>query len=98
MGIILSRFREKKTTIEILEDLDSKIKEIQEYGQNTEQKHKKIVGTLVIYSVVLYITTAFIFYFYFFPASLYDQIFYITPLLIFPIIILFTKKNGIVVL
>ncbi|KAF7410391.1 hypothetical protein HZH68_004772 [Vespula germanica] len=82
----------KKTTIEILEDLDSKIKEIQEYGQNTEQKHKKIVGTLVIYSVVLYITTAFIFYFYFFPASLYDQIFYITPLLIFPIIILFTKK------
>ncbi|XP_047346538.1 endoplasmic reticulum junction formation protein lunapark-B isoform X1 [Vespa velutina] len=92
MGIILSRFREKKTTIEILEDLDSKIKEIQEYGQNTEQKHKKIVGTLVIYSVVLYITTAFIFYFYFFPASLYDQIFYITPLLIFPIIILFTKK------
>nr|XP_050847720.1 endoplasmic reticulum junction formation protein lunapark-B [Vespula vulgaris] len=92
MGIILSRFRVKKTTIEILEDLESKIKEIQEYGQNTEQKHKKIVGTLVIYSVVLYITTAFIFYFYFFPASLYDQIFYITPLLIFPIIILFTKK------
>lgn len=92
MGIILSRFRGKKTTIQILEDLDSKIKEIQEYGQNTEQRHKKIVGTLVIYSVVLYITTAFIFYFYFFPASLYDQIFYITPLLIFPILILLTKK------
>lgn len=92
MGIILSRFRAKKTTIEILEDLDSKIKEIQEYGQNTEHRHKKIVGTLVIYSVALYITTAFIFYFYFFPASLYDQLFYITPLLIFPILILFTKK------
>ncbi|XP_014597994.1 PREDICTED: protein lunapark-B isoform X1 [Polistes canadensis] len=92
MGIILSTFRRKKTTIEILEELDSKIKEIQEYGQNTEQRHKKIVGTLVIYSVALYITTAFIFYFYFFPASLYDQLFYITPLLIFPILILLTKK------
>ncbi|XP_015186222.1 PREDICTED: protein lunapark-B [Polistes dominula] len=92
MGIILSTFRRKKTTIEILEELDSKIKEIQEYGQNTEQRHKKIVGTLVIYSVTLYITTAFIFYFYFFPASLYDQLFYITPLLIFPILILLTKK------
>ena len=92
MGIILSRFRKKKTTIEILEDLDSKIKEIERYGHTTEQRHKKIVGTLILYSVILYIVTAFVFYFYFFPASLYNQIFYIIPLLIFPILILLTKK------
>ncbi|XP_058797361.1 endoplasmic reticulum junction formation protein lunapark-B-like [Phymastichus coffea] len=92
MGIIFSRFRKKRTTIEVLDDLDKKIKDIQEYGQNTEQRHKKIVGTLIIYSVALYIITAMVFYFYFFPAELYDQIFYITPLLIFPILILFTKK------
>ncbi|XP_015432814.1 PREDICTED: protein lunapark-A [Dufourea novaeangliae] len=92
MGIILSRFRKKKTTIEILEDLDMKIKEIERYGLTTEQRQKKIVGTLILYSVVLYIISAFIFYFCFFPASLYDQIFYIIPLLIFPILILLTKK------
>lgn len=63
-----------------------KIKNIQEYGQNTEQRHKKIVGTLIIYSVALYVITAVLFYFYFFPAELFDQIFYITPLLIFPIL------------
>ncbi|XP_032679796.1 endoplasmic reticulum junction formation protein lunapark-B isoform X2 [Odontomachus brunneus] len=92
MGIILSRFRKKKTTIEILEDLDSQIKEIQQYGQTTEQRHKKIVGTIIIYGVVLYVMIAFIFYFCFFPASLYDQLFYIIPLLFFPILILLTKK------
>ncbi|CAD6201773.1 GSCOCG00002768001-RA-CDS [Cotesia congregata] len=92
MGIILSRFRKKKTTIEILEDLDSQIKEIEQYGQTTEQRHKKIVGTLIIYSVLLYVVTAVLFYFYFFPASLYDQLFYITPLLVFPLLIIFTKK------
>ncbi|XP_017760982.1 PREDICTED: protein lunapark-B isoform X2 [Eufriesea mexicana] len=92
MGIILSRFHKKKTTIEILEDLDKKIKEIEKYGHVTEQRHKKIIGTLILYSVTLYIITAFIFYFCFFPASLYDQIFYIIPLLIFPILILLTKK------
>ncbi|KAH0553791.1 endoplasmic reticulum junction formation protein lunapark-A isoform X2 [Cotesia glomerata] len=92
MGIILSRFRKKKTTIEILEDLDSQIKKIEQYGQTTEQRHKKIVGTLIIYSVLLYVVTAVLFYFYFFPASLYDQLFYITPLLIFPLLIIFTKK------
>lgn len=92
MGIILSRFRKKKTTIEVLEDLDAQIKEIQQYGQTTEQRHKKIVGTIIIYGVVLYVMIAFIFYFCFFPASLYDQLFYIIPLLFFPILILLTKK------
>ncbi|XP_018354473.1 PREDICTED: protein lunapark-B isoform X2 [Trachymyrmex septentrionalis] len=92
MGIILSRFQKKKTTIEILEGLDAQIKDIQQYGQTTEQRHKKIVGTIIIYGVVLYVMIAFIFYFCFFPASLYDQIFYITPLLFFPILILLTKK------
>lgn len=92
MGIILSRFRKKKTTIEILEDLDTQITEIQQYGQTTEQRHKKIVGTIIIYGVALYVMIAFIFYFCFFPASLYDQLFYITPLLLFPILILLTKK------
>ncbi|XP_071861804.1 zinc-ribbon metal-binding protein lunapark isoform X2 [Bombus fervidus] len=88
----VSRFGRKKTTIEILEDLDMKIKEIERYGYSTEQRQKKIVGTLILYSVILYIITAFIFYFYFSPALLYDQIFYIIPLLIFPILILLTKK------
>ncbi|CAL7946188.1 unnamed protein product [Xylocopa violacea] len=92
MGMILSRFRKRKTTIEILEDLDAKIRQIERYGHSTEQRHKKIVGTLILYSIILYIVTALIFYFYFFPASLYDQIFYIIPLLIFPILILLTKK------
>ncbi|XP_054006218.1 endoplasmic reticulum junction formation protein lunapark-B isoform X1 [Hylaeus anthracinus] len=92
MGIILSRFRKKKTTIEILEDLDKKIREIERYGHTTEQRHKRIVGTLILYSVILYVITAFIFYFCFFPASLYDQIFYIIPLLMFPLLILLTKK------
>ncbi|XP_018302475.1 protein lunapark-A [Mycetomoellerius zeteki] len=82
----------KKTTIEILESLEAQIKDIQQYGQTTEQKHKKIVGTIIIYGVTLYIMIAFIFYFCFFPASLYDQIFYITPLLLFPILILLIKK------
>ncbi|KAL0127634.1 hypothetical protein PUN28_003131 [Cardiocondyla obscurior] len=92
MGLILSRFQKKKTTIEVLETLDAQIKDIQQYGQTTEQRHKKIVGTIIIYGVFLYIMIAFIFYFCFFPASLYDQLFYIIPLLLFPILILLIKK------
>ncbi|XP_033208211.1 endoplasmic reticulum junction formation protein lunapark-B isoform X2 [Belonocnema kinseyi] len=92
MGTILSRFRKKKTTIEVLEDLDKKIKDIEKYGLFTEQRHKKIVGTLIAYSVILYIIAALTCYFYFFPTSPYDQLIYVTPLLIFPILILFVKR------
>ncbi|XP_051169668.1 endoplasmic reticulum junction formation protein lunapark-A [Leptopilina boulardi] len=92
MGNIVSRFRKKKTTIEILENLDKNIKEIEKYGLFTEQRHKKIVGTLVAYSVILYIIAALTCYFYFFPTSPYDQLIYVTPLLIFPILIIFVKK------
>lgn len=92
MGSILSRFRKKKTTIEILENLDKNIKEIESYGLSTEQRHKKIVGTLIAYSVILYIIAALTCYFYFFPTSPYDQLIYVTPLLIFPILILFVKR------
>ncbi|XP_050463631.1 endoplasmic reticulum junction formation protein lunapark-A isoform X1 [Cataglyphis hispanica] len=92
MGIILPRFRKKKTTIEILEDLDAQIKETQQYAQIMERRHKKIVGTIIIYGVVLCIMIAFIFYFWFFPATLYNQLFFITLLLSFPILIFVIKK------
>ncbi|XP_031826231.1 endoplasmic reticulum junction formation protein lunapark-A-like [Nomia melanderi] len=92
MSILLSRFREKKTTTEILENLDSKIEKIEKCRYTTERRHKRIVANLILYSVILYIISVFIFYFCFFPTSLYDQILYITPLLIFPIVILLTKK------
>ncbi|XP_011503630.1 PREDICTED: protein lunapark isoform X2 [Ceratosolen solmsi marchali] len=92
MGILFSRFHKKIATIEVLNNLDKRIKDIEQYGQNTEQRHKKIVGTLIICSVILYIITAMILYFYFFPAKMCDQLLYITLFLLFPILILFAKN------
>ncbi|GLH00058.1 uncharacterized protein GBIM_06523 [Gryllus bimaculatus] len=92
MGVILSRFRKKKSTLEILEGLEKDIKSIEEYGQTTERQHKAIVGRLVLFSVGLYVLMAALFYFFFFPASMYDQIQYVIPLLLFPLIIVFVKR------
>ncbi|XP_067003224.1 endoplasmic reticulum junction formation protein lunapark-A isoform X2 [Anabrus simplex] len=93
MGIILTRLRKKKqTTLEVLESLEEKIKYIEEYRLSTEQRHRKIIAHLILYSVGLYVLATLLFYFYFFPASLGDLLISITPLLIFPVIILFLKR------
>ncbi|XP_044738645.1 endoplasmic reticulum junction formation protein lunapark-B isoform X2 [Chrysoperla carnea] len=92
MGAIISKFRKKRTTYEVLENLEERIKEIEEYKSNTELQRKKLVGHFILFSVGIYVIAAVLFYFFFFPATLYDQIFYITPLLIFPIIIVLVKR------
>jgi hypothetical protein len=92
MGIIISRFKRKKTALEILESLEKRIKSVEESQLHTEQKQRKFVGHLILYSVGVYIIAAVLFYFLCFPASLQDQLFYITPLLIFPIIVILVKR------
>ncbi|XP_047107330.1 endoplasmic reticulum junction formation protein lunapark-B-like isoform X2 [Schistocerca piceifrons] len=93
MGIVLGRFRKKRTTIEVLEDLDRRIKEMEKRRASTEQTHRVVIGRLVLYSVGTYIIAALVFYFFFFPASLSEQIFYITPLLVFPLIVILLRRG-----
>lgn len=77
--------QKKKTTEEVLETLDKEIKSIETYRINTEQTQKRIVGRFLLISVIVYSLTAFLFYFYFFPASFYDRLFYIIPLACAPV-------------
>ncbi|KAF2895732.1 hypothetical protein ILUMI_10436 [Ignelater luminosus] len=92
MGIIIGKLRRKKTTVEVLETIDKEIKTIEEYRKNTEQTHKRIVGRFIVISVGVYLVTAFLFYFYYFPANFYDRLFYIIPLILAPVIILTVKR------
>lgn len=66
--------------MEILEKLDKEIKAIEDFRKDTEQSHKRIVGRFVVVSVGVYLITACVFYFYFFPDSFYDRILGVLPL------------------
>jgi hypothetical protein len=92
MGILITKFRKKKTTYEILEKLENEIQSIEEFRRSTEQTQKKMVGRFIFISVCVYCITALIFYFYFFPASAYERIIYIIPLIILPILLLLLKR------
>ncbi|KAK3930567.1 Endoplasmic reticulum junction formation protein lunapark-B [Frankliniella fusca] len=92
MGLLISRFKRKKTTLEVLEKLEKEITSIEKYRTSTEQRQRRIVGQLVVYSVGFYVLASALFYFYWFPSTLREQLYCITPLLLFPILVIVLKR------
>ncbi|KAL5282773.1 KIAA1715 family protein [Megaselia abdita] len=92
MGIIFAKFRKEKTTFEILEKLETDIKNIEEYSIATQSRQKRFVGNFLVISIGLYIACFLIFYFAFFPPTWTERLSYSVPLLIFPLIIFFLRR------
>lgn len=92
MGLLLSRFRKKKSTIEVLDDIDKKITSLQQFRKQNQERQKKLIGRLILYSIILYIGAGVIFYFYYLPITWTKRLLYSTPLLIFPVLIWLLKK------
>jgi len=89
MGWVLSKFRKKKSTMEVLTKLESDIRSIVEFKASTAQTQKKVVGHLVTYSIVIYLLGAIFAYFKLFPAArtTKDQLLLLLPFLVAPFLI-----------
>ncbi|KAK7076901.1 hypothetical protein SK128_025629, partial [Halocaridina rubra] len=66
--------------------------EIEDYHIHTQQRQKRLVGSLVLYSIVLYLVAAAVFYFYYLPNTLQDQLLYATPFIVFPLVVYILKR------
>lgn len=91
MGVILTRFRKKRTTLEVLQELDDRIQDIKHRRVTAEQRKRVVVGRLMLYSAGLYVLAALWFYFRSFPSTLRDQAFHILPLCVFPIVVVVVR-------
>lgn len=78
--------------MEELELIEEQIIKIEKTRQVTEEEQKRVIGKLFIYSVGAYILALALFYFFFFPATVRARLFYIVPLIIFPVIVFLLKK------
>lgn len=92
MGIVIGKFQRKKTTLQVLEKLESEIKSIEEFKRDTELTHKKIVGRFIILSFGIYLIIAFVLCYYWLPPTLSEKIKYIGPLIIIPFLLFSVKK------
>ncbi|CAH2229295.1 jg17045 [Pararge aegeria aegeria] len=84
----------KKTTSDILENLETQIKSIEQDGQYKEETHKRVIGYVMAYSVALYLLFAVLYYFMYAGRSQnwLHSILHVSPLLILPVLVIFLRS------
>ncbi|KAF6203971.1 hypothetical protein GE061_002309 [Apolygus lucorum] len=92
MGLIISRYRKKKNSEEVLEQLQKDIDTIEHRLQYSTQRQKVIIGKLLIYSIVCYLLIATISYFYLFPSTWKGRALICVPLFGIPLLIFYAKQ------
>ncbi|KAI1290419.1 Endoplasmic reticulum junction formation protein lunapark [Halotydeus destructor] len=89
MGIILSRFRTKSTTKELLEKIQQEIQSIEDYNWSTTRRQKNIVENLFYGSILIYAILGGIFFFVYLAkcTNVRTSCWYASPLVIFPVLV-----------
>ncbi|XP_054828481.1 endoplasmic reticulum junction formation protein lunapark isoform X2 [Eublepharis macularius] len=91
MGGILSRWRAKPSTIEVLEKIDKDIQALEEFREKNQRQQKLWVGRLLLYSSILYLITCLIIYFWYLPDDWTSRFIMTLPLFAFPLIVWSTR-------
>jgi len=87
MWQLLTKLRKTRSTSEQLEEIENELKCLADFQFDTQKKQKRIAAALVVYSAIIYILTALLFYFYCLPSQLHQQLLYFIPLLVFPALV-----------
>ncbi|XP_008853527.1 endoplasmic reticulum junction formation protein lunapark [Nannospalax galili] len=87
MGGLLSRWRTKPSTVEVLESIDKEIQALEEFREKNQRLQKLCVGRLIIYSSVLYLFTCLIVYLWYLPDEFTARLAMTLPFFAFPLII-----------
>lgn len=78
--------KREKSTYQKLEEIEIKIREIEEFSGQYQLKQKRFVGNLLLYGIGTSIIAFITFYFAFLPRSTEKRIIYSIPILTFPIV------------
>ncbi|XP_073726820.1 endoplasmic reticulum junction formation protein lunapark-B isoform X1 [Misgurnus anguillicaudatus] len=92
MGAIISRWKSKASTVEILESLDKDIKNLEEFRTKNQRLLKLWVGRLLFYSSALYLITCLCVYYLYFPEQWGARIITALPLIFFPVLVWLLRK------
>ncbi|KAM5152005.1 endoplasmic reticulum junction formation protein lunapark isoform 1-T3 [Mantella aurantiaca] len=96
MGALISRWKTKPSTVEVLEKMDKEIQSLEEF-QDKNQKLRKIwVARLLLYSIILYLATCIVVYKWHLPDGLSARFLVIFLFLLVPALIWGTRTLLIV--
>ena len=71
----------------IVISIRQKIQALEESKKTNVEKQRRLIGALILYSVLLYAVAALVLYFYSRPASWPDRVLYSSPLAVFPVLL-----------
>ncbi|GLD67512.1 protein lunapark isoform X2 [Lates japonicus] len=97
MGAVVSRWRAKPSTVEILEGIDKDIQILEEYSEKYQRQLKIWVGRLLLYSSLLYLITCVVVYFWYLPEQLMGRLILSLPFVIFPLLVWLLRKLLIII-
>ncbi|KAM9287345.1 endoplasmic reticulum junction formation protein lunapark isoform 2-T3 [Morus bassanus] len=87
MGGLISRWRAKPSTVEVLEKIDKEIQTLEEFREKNQRLQKLWVGRLLFYSSLLYLITCLIVYLWCLPDEWTARLIMTLPFFAFPLII-----------
>ncbi|XP_067299250.1 endoplasmic reticulum junction formation protein lunapark-A [Pseudorasbora parva] len=96
MGAVVSRWRAKPSTVEVLEGLDKDIQSLEEYREKNQKQRKIWVYRLLLYSVLLYMIACMVVYAWYIPEQTIGKVIVASPFLIFPLLVWLLRKLLIV--
>ncbi|XP_044128292.1 endoplasmic reticulum junction formation protein lunapark [Bufo gargarizans] len=91
MGALLSRWKAKPSTVQVLEKMEKEVQSLEEFQEKNQKLRKIWVGRLLVYSAFLYFLTCLIVYLWYLPDGLTARLVIIIPFLLFPVIIWFAR-------
>ncbi|XP_042350933.1 endoplasmic reticulum junction formation protein lunapark-A [Plectropomus leopardus] len=97
MGAVISRWRAKQSTVEILEGIDKDIQTLEDYSEKYQRQLKIWVGRLLLYSFLLYLITCIVVYFWYLPEQLMGRLILSLPFILFPLLVWLLRKMLIVI-
>ncbi|XP_048390617.1 endoplasmic reticulum junction formation protein lunapark isoform X2 [Stegostoma tigrinum] len=92
MGVMLSCWRAKPSTIEVLEKIDKEINALEEFKEKNQRLQKIWIGRLVLYSSTLYIIAFIIVYLWCLPEEWNARLTLALPGFLFPLLVWLIRK------
>ncbi|XP_041120324.1 endoplasmic reticulum junction formation protein lunapark-B-like isoform X2 [Polyodon spathula] len=92
MGAVVSRWRAKPSTVDVLECIDKDIQKLEEFREKNQRLLKQWGGRLLLYSSLLYLLTCIIVYIWYLPEEWTAKLILALPFFVFPILIWFLRK------
>ncbi|XP_015214556.2 endoplasmic reticulum junction formation protein lunapark-A isoform X2 [Lepisosteus oculatus] len=92
MGAVVSKWRAKPTTVEVLEGIDKEIQNLEEFREKNQRLLKLWVGRLHLYSFLLCLLTCIVVYLWYLPEEWIGRLIMALPFFAFLVLVWFMRK------